>query len=254
MKLYRDFPGGSMSMADDPKLRGVLRQVLTEERIDHVLETGTYQGLGSTTMVSECFPPNAAPRKFITVEANWNSWRQARANLRRFSFVTCLWGLTVELANAVRFVQEDDWIRNHRQRDEIFIDDVDDPIGFYTAELQGRLGEVKTTALRDTIQQGFDRIVHYRGQGLLRKWLREFVDHNPLVILDSAGGTGLLEFNILRETMHDRPYVLLLDDTHHVKHYRSLRHIQSDGSFRVVGHNDYHGWVLAKHTPPRRAA
>src|SRR5207249_2262859 len=75
-------------------------------------------------------------------------------------------------------------------------------------------------------------------------------DANPLVLLDSAGGTGWMEFTTLRQTMGDRAYVLLLDDVHHVKHYRSLEHVRRDPSFHIIGLDERHGWMLARHARP----
>jgi hypothetical protein len=90
-----------------------------------------------------------------------------------------------------------------------------------------------------------DRRLRYAGEGLLAKSLVHVRDANPLVLLDSAGGTGWLEFTTLRETMADRPYVLLLDDVHHVKHYRSLEHVRRDATFEILGLDERHGWLLA---------
>ena len=89
--------------------------------------------------------------------------------------------------------------------------------------------------------------LRYGGEGLLAKFLLEVRDANPLVLLDSAGGTGWLEFTALRQTMGDRPYVLLLDDVHHVKHYRSLEHVRRDPSFEIIALDEHHGWMLARH-------
>jgi hypothetical protein len=249
MKLYSEFRAGSMSLTHNGRLRGLLRQVISTENVQYVLETGTFQGLGSTTFIAECFPQPSPPRRFVTIEANWDSWRRARWNLRRFPFVTCVWGLSIELEQGLAFVNDDDWIRNHADHPDIYIDGTDDPVGFYSNELKGKLRGEMATSIWARIRQPFDRIFHYQGEGLLKRCLQEMKESRPLVVLDSAGGTGLLEFTILREFMSDRPYLLLLDDVHHIKHYRSLCHVQTDPSFELLGHSQVHGWALAKHTP-----
>ena len=92
-----------------------------------------------------------------------------------------------------------------------------------------------------------DRRRRYAGENLLAKSLERVRDERPLVVLDSAGGTGWLEFTTLRETMGARPYVLLLDDVHHLKHFRSLQHVRRDGAFEILGLDEMHGWMLALH-------
>jgi hypothetical protein len=52
MKLYAESPHASISMHDDCEIRDALQRVIKEEEIDHVLETGTYEGLGSTRMIA----------------------------------------------------------------------------------------------------------------------------------------------------------------------------------------------------------
>ena len=53
MKLYSESPGASMRMAESPRLCQVLQDLVMAERITHVLESGTFRGLGSTTRVAE---------------------------------------------------------------------------------------------------------------------------------------------------------------------------------------------------------
>ena len=53
-------------------------------------------------------------------------------------------------------------------------------------------------------------------------------------VLDSAGGIGRLEFQTMLETMGSTSYALFLDDTHHLKHFRSLQAIRSSPDFRLI--------------------
>ena len=246
MKSYREYALGSISMHDSAELRGLLRDVIAREHIAHVVETGTHEGLGSTRFLAESFPANAPPKSFITIEASWRHWRRAKRNLRRYPFVKAIWGQTLPLRAAIEFVERDDFIRDHERYPDIFIDDVEDPVRFYTKELRGELATARMGPRRQALR-AVDRWLRYGGEGLLAKFLLEVRDANPLVLLDSAGGTGWLEFTALRQTMGDRPYVLLLDDVHHVKHYRSLEHVRRDPSFEIIGLDEHHGWMLARH-------
>jgi hypothetical protein len=250
MKLYSSDAGARMQIGDDPRLRALLRHVIKSERITHVVETGTFLGLGSTTLVAESFPAGFPPEAFVTIEARWQSWCQARRNLSRFPFVHALWGTSVPIGRALEFIRDDELLRHHERYEGIFIDDVVDPVAFYSAEVRGELGGV-SLSWRGALRMAADRVVHYAGSDLLRHYLLRFGSENPLIILDSAGGIGFLEFFVLLETIPEDPYVLLMDDIHHVKHYRSMQHVSSDPRFVILGQNMEHGWALVKHVAAR---
>ena len=246
MKSYREYPLWSVSMHDSNELRQLLRDAIVRYGIAHVVETGTHEGLGSTRFVAESFPPEARPRSFVTIEAGWKSWRRARRNLRRFPAVTPVWGHTLELRSAIDFVEQDECICHHERYPEVFIDDVDDPVGFYTRELKGGLSGAPH-GLHKRLAFAIDRRFRYGGEGLLAKSLLRVREERPLLVLDSAGGTGWLEFMTVRETMGERAYLLLLDDVHHLKHFRSLEYVRRDSSFEILGLDERHGWMLANH-------
>ncbi len=119
-----------------------------------------------------------------------------------------MWGNSVKQKQAIDFIRNDDFILNHEKNDDIFIDNVDNPVDFYTKEV---LGELENKRFKNPISYFLDRKNKHQGEGLLEKYLRKVKANNPLVILDSAGGIGFLEFSILLEVMGDYPYVVLLD-------------------------------------------
>ena len=246
MKSYREYALGSVSMHDSDELRQLLRDTIIRYGVAHVVETGTYEGLGSTRFVAESFPPDRPPKSFVTIEAGWRSWRRARRNLRQFPSVTALWGHTLELRSAIEFVEQDECILRHERYPDIFIDDVEDPVGFYTRELKSGIASAPR-GLHKRLAFAIDRRLRYEGEGLLAKSLLRVRGETPLVVLDSAGGTGWLEFTTVRETMDTCPYLLLLDDVHHLKHFRSLDHVRRDSSFEILGLDEQHGWMLASH-------
>jgi hypothetical protein len=137
---------------------------------------------------------------------------------------------------------------HHRENPDVFIDDIEDPIRFYRDELLGHL-ERDRVAPGERLRQLSDRIFKYAGDNLLEKYLGQFCSYRPLIILDSAGAVGFLEFSIVEQIMRAHPYVLLLDDIHHLKHFRSLQRIESDKRFRIVHLDRSDGWVLACHQP-----
>lgn len=248
MKLYGESAGASMSMHDDQEIRDVLKRVIQEEKIDHVLETGTHKGLGSTRFIAEAFPEDSSLAKFVTIEANWKRWRKAKRNLSRFSFVQPLWGNSVHVNDALDFIRHDKLLHDHRSNDDIFIDDINDPIAFYSKEI---LAEERCSPFMFFITpiMHIDAVFNYQGEDVLRRYLREFRNKKLLVVLDSAGGIGFLEFSVLLEEMSSYPYLILLDDILHIKHYRSYNHIRSDSSFSIIALNEQSGWLFAKHIP-----
>jgi hypothetical protein len=227
-----------MRMADDGGLAPVLARVVREDSITHVVETGTYLGAGSTKMLAEAFPRDRPPESFVTIEANWSSWRTAKENLAHFPFVTPLWGRTVTRHAALAFVRSDEALRHHERWPDVFIDDTRHPVKSYTRELKGRLGG-RPRGLRDAAAFVRDRLRSYAGDDLLPRYLSAARDRKPLILLDSAGGIGLLELQT----------VLVLDDTHHVKHFRSIARVRSDPSFFIVAESAEHGWAVARHAP-----
>ena len=267
MKLYRNAPQAATAMVHDPELVAKIEGAIKEYAVDVAIETGTFEGTGSTRMVSECFTRVRPPKVYVTFEVGLQSWLTAYRNLRPFPFVQCLWGCSVDRAEALAFIMRDEMLANHAKYPDIYIDDVQDPVAFYSNELKGTLGrrsiasEVSSATRRtlsglrilpsrdasERLTESDARKYLWSGDGLLPKYLKLHQRNKPLVILDSSGGCGWYEFQVMMEIMKDLPFVLLLDDVHHIKHYRSLEHVKSDPRFRLLGHNSHNGWALATH-------
>jgi len=233
-------------MHDDNEIRALLHRIIREEKINVVIESGTYDGLGSTTFVAESFPKYSPPISFITIEANWKVWKRAKRNLSRFNFIKPIWGYSISIKEALRFIQQDDCLRNHKDYDNIFIDDIVDPIAFYSNEILAK-DKWNLFSLFNISRKQISKVFYHKGDNLLIHYLREYRDTKPLIVLDSAGGVGFLEFSILLKEMSSVPYLLMLDDILHIKHFRSYMHIQSDPSFTIISFNEQSGWLLAKH-------
>ena len=135
MRLYSESKHASISMHDDNEIRATLHRIIEKEKINIVIESGTYDGLRSTTFVAESFPKYSPPVSFITIEANWKVWKRAKCNLSRFNIIKPIWGDRISIKEALRFIQQDDYLRNHKDYDNIFIDDIIDPIVFYSKEI-----------------------------------------------------------------------------------------------------------------------
>ena len=234
-------------MADDDRLWNLVKKIVNEEKIKVVIESGTYQGLGSTKKLAEIYAGEFVPKAFYTCETNLSNYKKAVKNLARFPFVTCLWGNTVNLKEAVSFIENDAVLRNHHLVSDAFIDDTVDPIVYYKKECRSGFGSTNNTSLLNRMDYCIKRMTCYRGEDLLRTLLKRHCRDKPLIVLDSAGGIGLLEFRIVQEALRDNSYWLLLDDINHVKHFRSFERIQSDLSFELTACDHDRGWALARH-------
>jgi hypothetical protein len=217
MKIYKDYPLASISMAKDESFIDIIRQFSPTE----IFECGTYLGTGSTKMLADL-----NPKRLVTIECSYKNYVQARANLANYSFVECYHGLSVGVDESVNFMNEHKYIFE----DDVFVDS-ETPIEFYTNEVMGMLNN--------------DQAIDGMRENLLDEILPSMADNCPLILLDSAGGIGLLEFRRVKQIMGDKPYTIVLDDTHHVKHYRSKLEIYSDQKFHIVYDNIAHGSLIA---------
>lgn len=247
MKLYGTAAHASVDMSADPILNRELAGLVARHKIDVAVETGTFLGTGSTRFVAEALVAAGSPKRFVTLEVNFANWCRARANLRPYPFVDGRWGLSVPLQRALDFLRDDEMLINHHRYPNIYIDNVSDPVAAYSRELLGQATELEGAPLAAAGSEirfnGRDFL--YDGDDVLATQLRRHIDHKPLIVLDSAGGIGFLEFQIVLEVMTGKGFALLLDDTHHIKHYRSLQRIRADRNFRIAAAGT--SWVLATH-------
>lgn len=248
MRQYTSHPGYSMYMSDDKNLQELLKKTIKDKEITHVLETGTFQGKGSTRMVAEAFLNYRAPEKFVTIEANYFSWIKAVENLKPYPFVTPVWGLSLNRAEAIKFVEDDEMLKNADKYPDVYCDGGENPHQFYIKEIKGELGNSRFKILNKVYERKVKKEMkaHHKGDDLLVKYLTEMRGKNLLVLLDSAGGVGYLEFKKTIETLKDQSYLLILDDIHHVKHYRSYQDVKNSSDFTIIGENYTGGWVFAE--------
>ncbi len=217
-----------------------LRERLVE--LGHILrpgvciECGTHVGKGSTRILVEVAAACGIPRIY-TMEISRALYEQSRQNLSIFPQVECLWGLSVKKDEAAEFLRTDPLLLERGPEPDIYIDFLPDPVAGYLGELEGALGG--DSGLRPP-------------DGLLHALVPSFADRRPLFCLDSAGGVGWLEYQTVRELMGDRPFAVWLDDINHVKHYRSLIHLQNDPAATEVSLHWEEGWGVGLVNAPRR--
>jgi hypothetical protein len=253
MKLYSDAPQASIKMSDDPALVAAVEAAIKTYGTRIAIETGTFEGTGSTRIIADGLRRAGQPITYVTIEVSFENWCTAYHNLRPFLFVDCRWGCSVDKTGAIEFIRKDDAIKDHHKYPDIYIDDVNNPVLFYTNELNGitpfsqRARNWIRTLAAGNLRFSTVNSKLWSGESLLPQLLRLHHDNQPLIVLDSAGGCGWYEFKVMMDIMRDTRFLLLLDDTHHLKHFRSLRHVKADSRFRLLTENAYHGWALAWH-------
>ncbi|RRA98718.1 hypothetical protein [Larkinella rosea] len=243
MKRYTEHTHFSISMSTDERFKQTLRNLFRQHRISYIIESGTFIGTGSTRTIAQAIPKNRPPESYFTVEANLAFHTLSRFNLMRWNFIKPLWGNTIARQDAVRFIQQDEALHHHERYPDVYIDTTDNPVQFYTDEVEGRLGN----NLIINLVAWFGNTFLTRRENLLKELLQQYGHEKPLVILDSAGGMGWLEYQTVRDTLRGKPYWLILDDIHHLKHFRSFEDVKTRADFRIIDSSLQHGWLVAEH-------
>ncbi len=251
MKLYADYEHASISMVIDEAFREVLGRIIGQHQIQYFFESGTFNGLGSTTLISETIQKAGIENPvFYTLERDPYFFGQASENLKRFPFVKVFNGLSVDEKEAVKFLQNDDFLINHQQHPDIYIDNLENPRQFYLNEISGNLSRKNGSSKSVGLIAGLMSIFAAKKteqQNLIGTLLAGMREKRPLILLDSAGGIGYLEFSLVKEVMGENPYFIILDDTHHIKHWRSRRDVLADNKFAVIHDDTKHGRTIASY-------
>lgn len=244
MISYADHPNASISMSSKEDFTKALNRLFEENNIEYIFESGTFNGTGSTTkLANAAIVNNRQIKQFVTVERSKRFFQEAQKNLAQFAFITPVWGLTVNVAEAKEFVKQDDAINNHEKYPDIFIDNTTSPRKFYLDELDGRLSQ----GIKDKIKAAFTFSKDVIEENFFQKYLPGMASKKPLILLDSAGGIGYFEFQQVMKYMAGNDFFLVLDDVHHLKHFRSYRDVKADSHFTILNENYAQGWVLAKY-------
>jgi hypothetical protein len=234
MKLYSESKHASIQMNFDEKFNEVLVQLLFTFKIDLIIESGTYLGLGSTKHIAEVIKKANLQNivTFFTIESNKGYFEEAVKNLKNYEFVIPLLGQSINLNEAVKFLENDQFLLNHKNFDDVYIDSFD-PVKNYLNELKG-----------NRVRRFLNRIFFNPKQNLLKDIIELNLNKSILIILDSAGGIGWFEFNEVLRIMAGNSFLLVLDDTNHVKHFRSRNYILENPKQFQVYYDNYEFGVL----------
>ena len=229
--------------ADDALLDQALAELIEQRQIDTVIETGTGAKATLALRIARHLKRITEPQAehaplMLTIESNWMHWRSARQRLAEYPFVECSWGSSISLREARRFLAQTTAGPLTQQ---------------YERELDRTHGP-RARNLTDRFRQAFDRRFSYQGQRLLRRALGDYRGDRPLVVLDAAEGTGLLEFQTVRRQLSAHRFGLLLCDTDRTKHRQSRMAVVSNPGFEVLAEGLDQTWLLAWYTPTNRLA
>lgn len=207
-----------------------VKDLFARVRPRRVIETGTYHGTGTTTVIARALRDLAIDEaRFISIEVNPRNITRATTNLQNEDLSVELFnGLSVPRAllpdlqaietELVKNVLADGLVVDHEEPERARL--------YY--------GETDFAALPDD---------------MLGTALAEF-DYRPdFVLLDSGGHMGYVEFQYLISRLQ-APCHLALDDIFHVKHFRSFHDIRNDPRFKLlVASEEKFGFCIAMFDP-----
>jgi len=195
-----------------------------------VIETGTYQGNGSTAVIASALRKHGGEGAvFYSIEINPRFYQRAVANLaKRDLQVAVLNGLSVPRRLLPSIHQIERRYVTEVEADGIFVDHEEiDRAAKYFAETD----------------------FPNAAEDLLGVCLKDFNYTPDFVLLDSGGHMGHVEFEylvpLLRGVCH-----IALDDIYHVKHSQSFRRMQGDPRFELIAvSEEKFGFCIARFMP-----
>jgi len=166
--------------------------LVVEENITKIIETGSFLGLGTTRAVLTGLNIHKLRYQFISIEVNPHYYRQAKDNNI---------GTDVSFINALSIPRKLLPVNiTYEGLPSSVIVDHQDP-------------------------QNYLKEVNFRVPDAMLNLAGEMKPE--LVILDSAGHLGLIEFKYLMSVIPNHEFYLVLDDIGHFKHYHTMQLIET---------------------------
>jgi ADP-heptose:LPS heptosyltransferase len=207
-----------------------MKKILTDNKFTNILETGTYLGKGTTEIIASTLKKlNLRNHNFYSIEVNPDFHKQADINLRKSGlrdYVHLVNGFSVPyhllpsrmdiFNNCIKDIEGKNIIVDHVEQYRI---------DKYCNEIN------------------FNNLPYNRIEIALEK-----MDNKPnVILLDSAGCMGFIEFKYLMSILKWACYIFL-DDTKHVKHYKSLEYIKQCPKFDWLYESDEKfGFCIARY-------
>lgn len=180
-----------------------LEAIVATNKLTKIIETGTLYGTGSTRAIENGILKHGLQAKFYSIECNPDNFNVALKN-------------TLGIAYLVNGISTP---KHLVPLCAIFTDYPDDIVVDHQPSVREKLymAEVNFDVPDD----------------MLRACLSDMDFMPELVVLDSAGIMGTIEFEYLM-TIVKGEFFLALDDTAHVKHYKTVQKIKDDERFTEV--------------------
>lgn len=192
---------------NNDEFKNAVNTIIGQNKIDEIIETGTFQGDGSTKIFAE------TGKYVFTIECNYHNWAKAINNLQNNPNVCVIHGLSINREELIK------GLLNEKFDIETTYDSKF-PKTFYMREISQPV----------VVENALDVFVDN--------------DRHQLVFLDSAGGVGYLEFK--RVMSYNKDYlknkVIMLDDVSHIKHLRSVEFLKLSGFNVNVSSDNRFAW------------
>ncbi len=234
VKVAEDYAGDLdlTKISQESDFARSIRDVFTKYRPKKIIETGTYLGTGTTSVIASILRQlNLNDTRFYSIEVNPQNVAQAQYNLTQAGLaplVRLCHGLSVPRSVLPTVEQIEEACVRNIEFDDIFVDH--------------REHNRATLYYQETNFDGVE-------EDLLGKALNAFEDRPDFVILDSAGHMGFVEFSYLLEKLKG-PCIIALDDVYHIKHHKSFSQLKRDPRFQVLADSrEKFGFCIAQFTP-----
>jgi len=223
-------PTPQVSIETDGSFATAIRDIIRERKPVHLLETGTHRGTGSTAVICGAIGNNS---RLHTVESNRTFFGCAVANTHKWNYrVECRWGLSIPRSLLPTYKEVLENIRSCPA--DIAIDGAHLP----SDELRAQEYVEETTVRGSAPENLIKQIVKTEHDGKI-----------DFVLLDSAGHIGYIEFQHLLNFL-EHPCIIALDDTKHLKHYKSIVAIRRWDKFKILAEGqDRCGWAITEYRP-----
>lgn len=207
-----------------------LTKIIVDSKPHVVLESGTYKGEGSSRIIVNALGKLSGIRDFYTIEVSEEFSKKAITTLRHNCatnvYVCVMQGLSIPKSLL--------------------------PTG---EEIQLRVDEAKLAGVQ-VDHNGKDEVYYYSKETnipegvFMEDLIGNILHHKPeVILLDSGGHIGEIECKYVVEKLN-WPCFLCLDDTKHIKHYKSLKNLKADSRFQIlVDSNEKYGFAITKFTP-----
>lgn len=199
-----------LSLDHNDWFKSCVNSLVTNNPIEEIIETGTYQGTGSTKIFAE------TGLTVKTMECDIRNATIAISNLEKYPNVYVYHALSLPKKDLINFIASQDY-----DIPENIMIDSDNPISFYINEVNMPVDV----------------------ENLLPDLINNEV--KQLIFLDSAGGVGFAEYQYVMSLPKRilKNKILMMDDIEHIKHYKSVADLEIHGYPVVKSEDGRFGWV-----------